>query len=371
MQYNRMPIEVESPEMMGYEHIKYNLAESSVSDVNLSELNLHLNDLLLCYGHHIGKPELRNLIANLYPGQLTADTILITPSAATALFIVNTAMLEKEDTLLVMRPNYATNIETPRAIGCRIEFIDLSFENNYQPDIESIRSQIDANTKMISITTPHNPTGVCFSEELIQQLIEIAEEKNIVLLIDETYKDLQFDGVQLPYYAAKSKQVVSVSSVSKAYGIPGVRIGWIACQNKALMQTFLAAKEQILICNSVVDEEIAYQFLLKRNDYLPSIQQRIQQNFNYLENYMHNHTLLEWVKPKGGVVSFPRIKESVNINVEKFYKILNDKYQTFVGTGHWFEQSKRNFRLGFGYSDHENFKQALANIDKALKESRN
>ena len=369
MKYVRMPIEVESPEMMGYEHVKYNLAESSVSDVTLSDINLHLNELLLCYGDHIGKPELRALIANLYPGNLSPENILITPSAATALFIAHTTLLEKESTLLVMRPNYATNIETPRAIDCRIEFIDLNFENNYQPDINEIREQIDANTKLISITTPHNPTGVCFSEELINELIKIAEEKNIFLLIDETYKDLQFDKEQKPYYATKSKQVISVSSVSKAYGIPGVRIGWIVCQNKVLMQSFLAAKEQILICNSVIDEEVAYQFLLKRNDYLLKLQQLIQQNFQYLKNYLHNHQLLEWVTPSGGVVSFPKIKDDININIEKFYKTLNEKYQTFVGPGHWFEQSKRSFRLGFGYSDHENFKQALANIDKALKES--
>lgn len=370
MKYNRMPIEVESPEMMGYENVKYNLAESSVSDVLLSELNLQLNELLLCYGHHIGKPQLRTLIANLYSKDLSIDNILITPSAATALFIAHTTLLEKEDTLLVMRPNYATNIETPRAIGCRIEFIDLLFENNFQPDIESVREQIDANTKLISITTPHNPTGVSFSEEIIDQLITIAEERNIFLLIDETYKDLQFTKTQQPYYANKSDRVISVSSVSKAYGIPGVRIGWLACKNKQLMQSFLAAKEQILICNSVVDEEIAYQFLLKRKDYLPAIQERIQQNFSYLENYLQDHSILEWVKPTGGVISFPRIKESINIDIEKFYKTLNNKYQTFVGAGHWFEQSKRYFRLGFGYSEHENFKQALSNIDKALKESR-
>lgn len=365
-----MPIEIESPEMMGYENITYNLAESSVSDIYLSELNLQLNGLFLCYGHHIGKPELRERIAQLYPGELSGEHILMTPSAATALFIIHTSLLEKEDTMIVMRPNYATNIETPRAIGCQIKYIDLCFENNYQPDIEAIRSQLDDSTKMISITTPHNPTGVCFSEDFIQQLIELAECKNIAVLIDETYKDLQFGSVQLPYYAAKSKHVISVSSVSKAYGIPGVRIGWLACQNEQWMHTFLAAKEQILICNSVVDEEIAYQFLLKRNDYLPAIQQRIQQNFDYLETYMQNHSLLEWVKPAGGVVSFPRVKPSIDMNIEKFYNTLNKTYQTFVGNGHWFEQSKRHFRLGFGYSTYENFKTALSNLDKALEESR-
>jgi aspartate/methionine/tyrosine aminotransferase len=127
MKYVRMPIEVESPEQLGYDTIECNLAESSVHDAVFQDLKLNLNELVLAYGHHLGKPELRDVLSKRYVS-ITPDDVLITAGAAAALFIVATSLLEKNDHLIVLRPNYATNIETPRAIGCEIDFIDLHFE---------------------------------------------------------------------------------------------------------------------------------------------------------------------------------------------------------------------------------------------------
>ena len=159
-----MAIEVESPEEMGYSNIQYNLAESSVRDIYFRDLNLNLNDLFLCYGVHRGSEELRNAIA-LHENNITADDVLVCPSAATALFIISTTLLNNNDHLIVLRPNYATNIETPRAINCEITLIDLKFENNFQLDIDEIKNNIKSTTKLISITSPHNPTGIVFKEE--------------------------------------------------------------------------------------------------------------------------------------------------------------------------------------------------------------
>lgn len=173
-----MAIEVESPEEMGYSNIQYNLAESSVRDIYFRDLNINLDDLFLCYGVHRGGDLLRSAIT-LHENNLSADDVLVCPSAATALFIISTTLLGSNDHLIVLRPNYATNIETPRAINCSISLIDLKFENNFQLDIDEIKNNIQPNTKCISITSPHNPTGIVFKEEDIQQLIAIAEEKNI------------------------------------------------------------------------------------------------------------------------------------------------------------------------------------------------
>ena len=118
MRYSRMPIEVESPEEFGYGNIRFNLSESSIADQSLADFGLLVPDgLVLLYGEHKGSPELRALIAADDPA-LSADDVLITGGAAGALFIVATALLGKEDNLVVVRPNYATNLETPRAIGC-------------------------------------------------------------------------------------------------------------------------------------------------------------------------------------------------------------------------------------------------------------
>jgi aspartate/methionine/tyrosine aminotransferase len=367
MKYTRMPIEVESPEQLGYDTIACNLAESSVSDALFGDLNLDLQNLILCYGDHLGKPELRELIAK-EAENFTASDVLLTPGAAAALFIVATSLLEKGDHLVVMRPNYATNIETPRAIGCDISYLDLQFSENFKPDISKLKGLLRPNTRLISITCPHNPTGTLLTLQELKEIIAVAEEHGAWLLVDETYRDLTFNN-KLPVAASLSERVISVSSVSKAYGLPGIRLGWLLTRNPALQELFLAAKEQIFLCNSVLDEEVAWKYLLRRNEFLPAIRKRLDVNFSILENWIESHKILEWVRPGGGVVCFPRIRAHADIDIEKFYKILNGKYGTYTGPGHWFEMDKRYMRIGFGWPRTEEFKGGLMSIDAALKEA--
>ncbi|HLK28918.1 MAG TPA: pyridoxal phosphate-dependent aminotransferase [Puia sp.] len=362
-----MPIEIESPESLGYDSIECNLAESSVRDVLFKEIDINLNELVIAYGDHIGKPALRELIAANHKS-INGEDVLLTVGAAASLFIINSSLLTEKDHLIVIRPNYATNIETPRAIGCEISFIDLVFEEKYALDIEKIKSAIRPNTKLISITTPHNPTGTMLSEEQLVALSKLAEKNNCYLLVDETYRDISFHS-PTPLAATLSKNVISISSVSKAYGIPGIRLGWLITRDKNLQHLFLAAKEQIYICNSIVDEEICHQYLIKKEKYFPSIQKEVKINFDILKNWIGNHKYLEWVEPSGGVVCFPRFKNEVNIDIEKFYKTLLEDYKTYVGPGHWFEQSKRSFRLGFGWEKQEAFEKGLKNLDRAIKAS--
>jgi len=367
MRYTRMPIEVESPESLGYNTIQSNLAESSVRDVQFGEVDINLNQLMIAYGDHVGKPELRQLIANDHEG-LHRDNVLLTVGAAGALFIIQTSLLTPSDHLIVVRPNYATNIETPKAIGCAITYIDLFFEDAYTLPVEKVAAAIQPNTKLISITTPHNPTGKVLNVETLLALCQLAEKHGCYLLADETYRDLSF-GRPTPLAATLSNRAISVSSVSKAYGIPGIRLGWLITKDPFLQTLFLAAKEQIHICNSVVDEEICYQYLVKKAQYFPAVQYEVMECFAILESWLDVHQWLEWVKPTGGVVCFPRFKAGVGIDVEKFYHILLSKYKTYVGPGHWFEQSKRNFRLGFGWETRAAFSSGLANIDLAAEES--
>ena len=128
-----MPIEIESPEEIGYDRIRCNLAESSVSDARLGDLDVALADLVLLYGDHLGHAGLRDIIAGDGPG-LTPDDVLLTPGAAAALFIVSTSLLGAGDHLIVARPNYATNLETPRAIGADISTLDLTWEDSWRVD---------------------------------------------------------------------------------------------------------------------------------------------------------------------------------------------------------------------------------------------
>ncbi|MDB5227268.1 MAG: aspartate aminotransferase [Bacteroidota bacterium] len=369
MKYKRMPIEVESPEEMGYDTIQFNLAESSVRDIYFRDLKINLDDVFICYGEHRGKKDLREEIIR-DEKNLSEGDVLVCPSAATALFIVSTIMLNKDDHLIVLRPNYATNIETPKAIGCDISYIDLSFENEFQFDIQQIKDAIQPQTKLISITSPHNPTGIIFKDELIKEIISIAEEKNIFVLVDETYRYLNFQTELIPYYASFSDHVISVCSLSKAFGVPGIRVGWLICKHRKLQIDLLAAKEQIIITNSVIDEEIALHILKNAQQFLSPSHQHIQQNFSVLKNWMENEQkYFEWIEPKAGVVCFPRIKKQFAIDTAKFYAVLYEKYKTLVGAGHWFEQDDRYMRIGFGYPNEEELQQGLRNLANCIKES--
>lgn len=368
MRYRRSPIEIESPEQFGYENIKHNLAESSVTDQLLTDLHLNLGDLVLAYGDHYGKPELRQLIASEAPN-VEKDDVLLTVGAAAALFIISTSLLEPDDRILVMFPNYATNIETPRAMGCTMDFVKLTFEEGYRLNVEALAARITPQTKLVSITCPHNPTGSMISEADLRRLVAVVEEKGCYLLVDETYRDMSFGG-PLPLAASLSPHVISVSSLSKTYGLPGIRLGWLICRDKELMENFLAAKEQIFISNSVVDEEIAYRFLVDKAQHLQKINAHIQNHFGIIKAWMAEQEDMEWVEPQGGVVCFPRIKPGSEVDVEKFYSRLNTVYKTFTGPGHWFESHRRHMRIGYGWPKTDELKGGLENITKALMEAK-
>ncbi len=367
MKYVRMPIEIESPEQLGYENVKYNLTESSFADASLSALDLDLRSLVLCYGDHQGNRALREIIAA--DSGVSADEVLITAGAAAALFVIATSLLGRGDHMVVERPNYATNIETPRAIGAEISFLDLRFEDGFRPQLATLENLLRGNTKLLSLTVPHNPTGSMISRAELSQIITMCEQKGITLLVDETYREMSFSGA-LPVAASLSDQVISVSSLSKTWGLPGIRIGWLICRDKKRMETLLAAKEQIFITNSVVDEEIALRFLSRRSELAPPIFAKMKQNFEVLSNWMDRQQVLEWVKPQGGVVCFPRFRDSHPAFEDRFYRLLNEQHQTYVGPGHWFEMPRRYMRIGYGWPRTSDLEQGLFAIEQAAEKAR-
>jgi aspartate/methionine/tyrosine aminotransferase len=367
MNYKRMPIEIESPEEMGYSTIEFNLAESSIRDRTLGDFKLDLNDTVLAYTEHRGITPLREAIVK-DSKVLHADDVLVTTGAAMALFLIATTLLEKDDNIIVIRPNYATNLETPRAIGCGMTIIDLDFDDDFSLNTEGVLKAMNEKTKLISITNPHNPTGILFNSKTIKALIQIAEQHNCYLLIDETYRELNFQTKLKPYWAELSDKVISVSSLSKAYGVPGIRTGWLIAQDKALMHKLLAAKEQIILGNSVLDEAVALHILTNKSTLLPPIHQQIQANFAIFKDWFQQQPYLEWVEPEAGVVCFPRLKKDYTLDFIPFQKALYEDYKTVVGYGHWFEQSHIYFRIGFGFPTEMELKEGLLRFEKCLSE---
>ncbi len=369
MKYRRMPIEEESPEQFGYERIRHNLTESSVRDRSLADLGIALDDLLLFYGDHAGNGTLRDLIAAQSGGEtggVSRDDVLVTAGAAQALFVIATSLLEKGDHLVVIRPNYATNIETPRAIEADVSYLDLTFEDSYRIDPGKLMALVTPRTRYVSVTLPHNPTGVTMDETDLRDLVAQVESAGCRLLVDETYREMAF-GEPLPVAATLSERAISVSSLSKTYGIPGIRAGWLVCRDGALMSTFLAAKEQIGICGSVVDEEIAARAYAQRDTWLPETRALIEQRLALVGEWIAGEELMEWVEPAGGVVCFPRIKPEAPVDVDEFYRVLGEVHGTYVGPGHWFEQDRRHMRIGYAWPLPDELEGGLAAVSSSVR----
>ncbi len=363
-----MPIEVESPEQLGYDTIANNLSESSVADRRLSDLHVsvELDELLLCYGDHLGDPVLREAVAAGGEG-LHPDDVLVTAGAAAALFCISTALLDPGDHAVVVRTNYATNLETPRAIGADLDVVDLRFEDGWQLDVEQVAERVrDGETRLISVTQPHNPTGTMFDGATLDALVALAERAGAVLLVDETYRDLTHREA-LPLAATLSERVISVSSMSKAYGLPGLRIGWAVCRSPALAELLLAAKEQVLICGATLDEHIAGRVLAARSSVLPPILDDVRHRLGVVRGWMAAQSTFEWIEPSGGVVGLVRVVPEVPIDAARFHEVLLAEHGTYVGPGHWFELDDRHFRLGYGWPTEAELHAGLAALTAAAE----
>jgi len=371
-----MPIEIESPEQLGYDTITNNLSESSVADRRLRDLGIELgadgeaglDEMLLCYGDHLGDPSLREAVAAGGDG-LRADDVLITPGAAAALFATATSVLEPGDHAVIVRTNYATNLETPRAIGAELDVVDLTFESGWQLDVARIATRVRPGiTRLISVTCPHNPTGTMVDRESLHALVELAESSGARLLVDETYRDLTH-GSPLPLAATLSPRAISVASMSKAYGLPGLRVGWAVCRDPELAETLLAAKEQMFICGATLDEAIASLVLADRARILAPILDEVRTRLGIVRAWMAGQDTFEWIEPAGGVVGLVRFRPEVAVDTDRFYELLLAEHGTYVGPGHWFEVDDRHFRLGFGWPTEDELRTGLAALSSAAKAS--
>ena len=278
-----------------------------------------------------------------------------------------TTLLEKDSHLVVVRPNYATNIETPRAIGCDISYLDLSFEDGFRIDIGAIERAVNPETRLISVTCPHNPTGMMLSWEELERIDAIAEKRGCLVLVDEAYRDLTY-GTPYPTAASISERIIAVSSLSKAYGTPSLRLGWLTARDRRLLETFLAAKEQIGICGSVVDEMVGVAVLENRNAWLAQRNRKNLKHLQIVREWLAAEPYMEWVEPSGGVVCFPRMKVGKDFDLDRFYRSLLEHHGTYVGPGYWFEMPRNYLRIGFAWPTEEQLRDGLAGISAAMRE---
>jgi aspartate/methionine/tyrosine aminotransferase len=205
-----------------------------------------------------------------------------------------------------------------------------------------------------------------YSEAELRRLAELAQRSKCYLLVDETYRDLSYGGT-LPLAASLGSHVISVSSLSKAYGVPGIRVGWLITKDRQLQELFLAAKEQMSICGSVIDQWVAERVFENRRALLADTLAEMRRRLELVRSWIANETLLEWVAPAGGVVCFPRMKSQPAGGTDAFYRRLLEVHGAYVGPGHWFEMPDTYFRLGYGWPTAAELEDGLVAISKALR----
>jgi aspartate/methionine/tyrosine aminotransferase len=346
--------------------IDYDIGESAVKTLSLKDIGIKLDDVPLRYGYHRGNPALRAEVAGQYPG-LTEDHVVVTTGASEANFAVVSSLVKPGDHMVVEHPNYPSLYEVPRSLGCDVSLFTLTFEDRFKPDWDRLTGLLRPETRLISLTHPNNPTGAMISSKELERVVALVEERDMYLLFDETYRHMASEEQLLPPAACLSDRVISISSMSKCYGLPGIRCGWLATTNRAILDEVLAIREQVSISNNALSEEIARCVLERMDVYLARGRERIAANRSVVADWIRNQSAFEWCPPEAGVVGFPRIKSGVRVEPEALYRRLAEEYRTFVVPGRCFEMDERFFRIGFG-ADAQEIRTGLENLDRALED---
>ena len=344
--------------------IDYDIGESAVKCLTLGDIDIDPKNILLRYGHHKGRPDLREAVAAQYEG-FSRDEVIVTSGASEANFCVVSALVRPGDHVVIEHPNYPSLYEVPRSLGCDVGLLRLRFENQFKPDLDELKRMVTPDTKLVSLTHPNNPTGSKIFKDDLKRVIDLVESLDTYLLFDETYREMDLKD-PMPPAAVFSPRVVSISSMSKCYGLPGIRIGWLATKDQHILDSVLAIREQVSITNNAVSEEVAHHVLNNKDHFLVRSKRRIDQNRGIVSRWMNEQRDVEWVEPEAGVVCFPRIKADVEVEPEQLYRRLAEEYRTFVLPGRCFEMDNRHFRIGFG-SEPEEIETGLANVSKALR----
>ncbi|MHA2225297.1 MAG: aminotransferase class I/II-fold pyridoxal phosphate-dependent enzyme [Candidatus Hodarchaeales archaeon] len=340
--------------------VDYDIGESGVKFLKLGELNLDLADVELRYTPHLGNPELREMIAHFY-ANLSWENIAVTTGAAESIFSSIASLTERGDHVIVECPNYPSFWYIPHSLEREMDLFFLKYEEKFKVNLTTLENMIKPNTKLLCLTHPNNPTGSVITEEELKQTIDMVEDRNIFLLVDETYRDLSFDSPPTPA-ASLSSNAVSISTMSKTHGVPGIRIGWSASLDENVIEGILRVREQKTICNSAINETIALNLLQRKQEHLKGIRKRVNLNCNILIEWMEQQDHLEMINPEGGVVCFPNLKRSTKALCE----LLVEKYRTFTVPGYCFKMDSF-FRLGFG-GETEELKNGLEKLELAINE---
>lgn len=308
-------------------------------------------NLNLSYTETWGAPDLRHSIASTYD-TLTNQNILCFAGAEEGIYAAMRVLLKKEDHAIVVVPNYQAAETLPLEI-CEVTGVALHADDEWQLDIDEVEKAIRPNTKLISINVPNNPTGATIRTDRLEALITLCRKHEIYLFSDEVYHLLELDeNKRMPQIADIYEKGISLNVMSKAYGFPGLRIGWIATQDKALLIELERYKHYLSICNSAPSERLAVIALNNRNQILNINRNRVRNNLKELELFFKDYpNLFEWSTPDGGCIAYPRYIGRGG--VENFCRSLIEEYGVLllpasIYHSELMDSPTDRFRIGFG-----------------------
>jgi len=292
---------------------RYHLTASDAQTLPMSELlALADNDgrkrwesLALGYTETRGLPALREEIAATY-SEAQADDILCFAGAEEAIYLAMRTLLEPTDHVVVLTPNYQAAETIPLSV-CEVTGVALSPEDNWALDVDAIERALRPNTRMVSVNFPNNPTGAVPSLDSWYRLVRLCDDRDITLFSDEVYRGLELSSAPLPQATDLSSRALSLNVMSKAYGLPGLRIGWIACRDRSVLDRLERAKHYTTIGNSAPSEVLALIALRARDRLLERNRGIVAENLPvFTEFFGRFPDLFEFTAPDGGCVCFPR-----------------------------------------------------------------
>ncbi len=293
---------------------RHHLTASDAQTMAMSEL-LALADpedrqawdtLALGYTETFGDPALREAIAGLYE-RAGADDVICFGGAQEGLNLAMQVLLGRDDHAVVVTPDYQS-AETIPASLCEVTGVALDPDRDWALDLDELTAALRPNTRVVSVNFPNNPTGKVIDAADFVRLAEICDERGIHLFSDEVYRGLERDPARaLPQAVDLSERALSLNVTSKSLGLPGLRIGWIACRDRELRSRLERAKHYTTICNAAPSEVLARIAIKAREQILARNRAIIDANLPLFDAFFAHHDgLFEWRAPDGGCVAYPR-----------------------------------------------------------------
>ncbi|MGB8953310.1 MAG: aminotransferase class I/II-fold pyridoxal phosphate-dependent enzyme [Candidatus Aminicenantales bacterium] len=349
--------------------VDYNLSESGVHPLSIEELVSaeERTDILkvgLGYSQTNGTLELRKEIARLYPG-IRTEQILATAGSSEANFLLIWSLIDPGDEVIFEVPNYMQMWGLLHAFGAKVKPLYLRESLNWEPDLDELKKQVSKKTKLIIVTNPNNPTGAVLSSEAMEAVIHQAREVGAWILADEVYQGAERIGPRTSSFWGKYDKLIVVNGLSKAYGLPGLRIGWIVGPEDFIKKTW-AYHDYTTISPSILSDRLARIALSSsvREKILERTRRILNANFPILEAWLNTQDgLFSYVPPQAGAIVFVRYNMKVN-STALVDRLIREKNVLLVPGDHF----EMDHYLRFGYGEKEKYLlDALARVAEAFQ----